>query len=147
MTKVLSGENVAAQINEIIPGAAIDYIGEQVWITPDSINKVGHFLKNSKVLDFSFLTSVTGVDFVDHFELVYHLLSMRHNHRIVLKARLYGRDFPEAPSVVEVWAGAELQEREIWDLLGIRFKGHPNMKRILLWEGFEGHPLRRDFIS
>ena len=72
---------------------------------------------------------------------------MRHNHLIVLKTRLYGRDFPEASSVVEVWAGAELQEREIWDLLGIRFKGHPNMKRILLWEGFEGHPLRRDFLS
>ena len=61
--------------------------------------------------------------------------------------RCYGRERPEAPSVVSVWKGAELQEREVWDLLGVRFEGHPNMKRILLWEGFEGHPLRRDYVG
>ena len=147
MTKALSGERIAGRINETFPGAAIDHNDSDIWIDPDSLVGVSRLLKETADLDFAFLTSVTGVDYVDHFEIVYHLLSMRHNHSVVLKARRYGRERPEVPSVVEVWKGAELQEREIWDLLGVSFDGHPNMKRILLWEGFEGHPLRRDFLG
>ena len=61
--------------------------------------------------------------------------------------RLYGREEPELPSVISVWRGADLQEREVWDLMGIRFEGHPNMKRIMLWERFPGHPHRKDFLG
>lgn len=147
MTNALSGERIASRVNEAFPGAAIDHNDNDVWIDPDSLVDVARLLKETPDLDFAFLTSVSGVDYVDHFEVVYHLLSMRHNHSVVLKARRYGREHPEVPSVVEVWKGAELQEREVWDLLGINFQGHPNMKRILLWEGFEGHPLRRDFLG
>ncbi len=84
--------------------------------------------------------------FIDRFELIYHLLSMRRNHRVVLKTLWTGRGDPSMPSVTSVWRGADLQEREVWDLMGIRFEGHPNLKRVLLWEGFEGHPLRKDFL-
>ena len=83
---------------------------------------------------------------MEYFEIVYHLLSMRRNASVVLKTRCYGRDEPVVPSVVDIWRGAELQEREIWDLMGIRFEGHPNMKRVLLWEEFPGHPLRKDYL-
>ena len=63
-----------------------------------------------------------------------------------MRSRIYGREEPTAPSVVGVWQGADFQEREIWDLMGVHFTGHPNMKRIMLWEGFAGHPLRKDFL-
>ena len=71
---------------------------------------------------------------------------MRLNQSAILKTRIFGRKEPVIDSVVEIWKGADLQEREIWDLMGIRFEGHPNLKRVLLWEGFPGLPLRKDFI-
>jgi NADH-quinone oxidoreductase subunit C len=64
----------------------------------------------------------------------------------MVKVQCYDRENPSLPSVVGLWQGADFQEREIYDLFGIRFEGHPNLKRIFLWEGFEGHPLRKDFI-
>jgi NADH:ubiquinone oxidoreductase subunit C len=84
---------------------------------------------------------------VEYFELVYHLLSMRNNTSAVIKSKIFGREELSVPSVFSIWQGADLQEREIWDLMGIRFDGHPNMKRVLLWEGFPGHPLRKDYLG
>jgi NADH:ubiquinone oxidoreductase subunit C len=86
------------------------------------------------------------VDFVEYFEVVYHLTSLSRQQTAIVKARVFGREAPSLPSVYHVWRGADFQEREIWDLMGVRFEGHPNMKRIMLWEGFEGHPLRRDYL-
>ena len=71
---------------------------------------------------------------------------MKKNQSLVLKLICFGRDEPVVDSVIDIWKGADLQEREIWDLMGIHFEGHPNLKRVLLWEGFPGHPLRKDFI-
>jgi NADH-quinone oxidoreductase subunit C len=86
------------------------------------------------------------VDYYDHFEVVYLLISIQHNHSLMLKTRCYGRDNPSLPSVVSLWNGAIFQEREIYDLMGITFEGHPDMKRIFLWQGFQGHPLRKDYL-
>ena len=72
---------------------------------------------------------------------------MQNNTSVVIKSKVFGREELSAPSVISVWQGADLQEREIWDLMGIHFEGHPNMKRVLLWEGFPGHPLRKDFLE
>ena len=147
MTKALPGEEVARRINEAFPDTAVRHGKTDVWVRSESLVDTVRFLKNSPDLDFAFLTSVTAVDYVEYFEIVYHLLSMRRNHSIVIKTQSYGREEPAVPSVVSVWQGADLQEREIWDLMGVRFDGHPNMKRILLWEGFPGHPLRKDFLG
>ncbi len=147
MTKALLGEDIARRLDDAHPGAVVGFDETDVRIELDSLADVARFLKETTDLDFAFLTAITGVDYVEYFELIYHLLSMRHNHSVVLKTRCYGREEPTAPSLVSLWQGANLQEREIWDLLGIRFEGHPNMKRILLWEGFPGHPLRRDFVN
>ena len=146
MTRVLSGADVAEQINRAHLGAVIESNDTTVWVEPESLLRVAGFLKESPDLDFSFLTAVSAVDYVDHFELIYQLLSMRKNHSVVLKTRCYGRDEPVVASLTPVWKGANLQEREIWDLMGVDFTGHPNMKRILLWEDFPGHPLRKDFV-
>ena len=147
MTRALPGEEVARSINEAFPGTAIRYNHGDVWINPESLPSVARFLKDTPNLDFAYLTSVSAVDYVEYFEIVYHLLSLNHNHSAVLKAKCEGREEPSVPSVVSVWQGADLQEREIWDLMGVRFDGHPNMKRILLWEGFPGNPLRKDYLG
>ena len=96
-------------------------------------------------LDFGFLNAISAVDYVEYFELVYHLVSLRLNHSVVMKSCVFGREEPSIPSVVDIWQGADLQEREIWDLYGIYFSGHPDLRRILTDYGFEGHPLRKDF--
>ena len=146
MTRVLGGADLADRINRAHANAAVDWDDTDCWIEPQALRSVASFLKDTPDLDFAFLTSVSAVDYIEYFELVYHLLSMRRNQSAVVKLRCYGREEPTVPSVINVWRGADLQEREIWDLMGIRFEGHPNMKRILLWEGFPGHPLRKDFL-
>ena len=147
MTRELSAEEVEGRIDEALPGVALGHEANDVWVDPSSILNVARFLRDDPDLDFAFLTAISAVDYVEYFELVYHLLSMRRNHKLVVKSRVFGREEPTVPSVIDVWQGADLQEREIWDLMGIRFDGHPNMKRVLLWEGFPGHPLRKDYVA
>lgn len=147
MTKALPGKDVAKLINEALPDSALRYSQTDVWVESEKILDICKFLYEDSELDFASLHAVTAVDYVEYFEIVYHLLSMRRNHSVVIKARCYGREAPTISSVTSVWVGAELQEREIWDLMGIHFEGHRNMKRILLWEGFDGHPLRKDFLG
>ncbi len=95
--------------------------------------------------EYDYCSSITGVDYEDRFEVVYHLYSTKREGGPAILKVTTGRENPEVPSVVGIWPGANWQEREVWDLMGIRFPGHPNLTRILMWEGFEGHPLRKDF--
>lgn len=147
MTKTLAGADVARRINSELPGTVVQFCDGDVQVELASIERVTRFLRDAEGMEFSFLSSITAVDYVEYFELVYHLLSLKLNQSIVLKAQCYGRDELIAPSVSGVWKGADFQEREIWDLFGIKFEGHPNLKRILLWEGFPGHPLRKDYLG
>jgi NADH-quinone oxidoreductase subunit D/NADH-quinone oxidoreductase subunit C/D len=95
---------------------------------------------------FDYLSSLTGVDYLpdDQMEVVYHLYRSTGGSGLVIKAQA-PRDNAVVPSLVSVYPGADFQEREAWDLLGIRFEGHPDLRRILMWEGFEGYPLRKDW--
>jgi NADH-quinone oxidoreductase subunit D/NADH-quinone oxidoreductase subunit C/D len=98
-------------------------------------------------LGYDYLSSATAVDYLgisDHMEMVYHAYRTTGGPPLVFKAQT-ARENAEIPSLVGVWPGADFQEREAWDLFGIRFPGHPNLKRILMWEGFEGHPMRKDW--
>ncbi|MDA0733897.1 MAG: NADH-quinone oxidoreductase subunit C [Chloroflexi bacterium] len=144
--KALSGDQLAERLEQALPDSVVDKISDEVWVEPARIAEVARFLKEDEDLDFQFLNSVSAVDFIEYFALVYHLTSLRKQHTAIVKAKVYGRDELVVPSVYQVWRGADFQEREIWDLMGIRFAGHPNMKRIMLWEGFEGHPLRKDYL-
>ena len=146
MTTALSGQEVAWQIGERFPDAVLQSDEAAVVLRGGSLLEVARFLKTTPGLEFDYLASISGVDYLDYFEVVYHLTSMKNNHSLVLKVRCWDRDKPSLPSVVSLWRGADLQEREVYDLVGIAFSGHPNLKRILLWEGFEGHPLRRDYL-
>lgn len=143
MTKQLSGPEVAQQIGEKFPDAITGSDETAVFVRSEALLEVARFIKES--LDLDYLNSITAVDYIDYFELVYHLTSLENNHSIILKTKCDERENPIVPSVVSLWQGADFQEREIYDLMGISFEGHPNMKRIFLWDGFQGHPLRKDF--
>lgn len=145
MTKVLAGEELGGHLEQRYPGVVERRGVSHVEVKPDSIVEVVTYLKDQPGLQLSYLNAISAVDFIEYFEVIYHLTSFEHNHSAVVKARVYGRDDPTIPSVVGVWLGANYQEREIWDLMGVRFSGHHNLKRIMLWEGFAGHPLRKDF--
>ena len=142
----LSGIELTAAIEKRFPDSVVDSEASAVWVKHGMMADIAEYLKNDPDLGFDFLNSISAVDFIEYFEVVYHLTSIVNQHDTVVKTRLYGREELSMPSVYHVWRGADFQEREIWDLMGIRFNGHPNMKRLLLWEGFEGHPLRKDFL-
>ena len=146
LLKALSGDELADRLEQALPDSVADKSSGEVWVVPSRIIDVARFLRDDGALDFQFLNSVSAVDFIEYFAVVYHLTSFSKQHTAIIKAKIYGRDELVVPSVYQVWRGADFQEREIWDLMGIRFDGHPNMKRIMLWEGFEGHPLRKDFL-
>lgn len=118
-------------------------------IQPVAIRTVAEFLKNDPELDYDFLMDLTAVDCLrlgtkHRFEVVYHFFSLPRKHRVRIKVPLGGSN-PELDSIVFLWAGADWYEREVWDMFGVKFRGHPNLKRILMYEEFEGHPLRKDY--
>lgn len=92
----------------------------------------------------NYLECMAGTDYPEHIEIVLYLQSTSLGHFLCLKTRT-PRDPAEVPSLVPVHPGANWEEREIYDLLGVKFSGHPDLRRIMLWEGFEGHPLRKDY--
>ena len=142
----LSGADLADKVVAAVPDSVEGPDDDALWVRAPKVAEVAGFLKSDDGLDFNFLNSVSAVDYIDHFEIVYHLTSLTKQHTAIVKTRLNGRDELSLPSVYHLWRGADFQEREIWDLMGIRFEGHPNLKRIMLWEGFEGHPLRKDYL-
>ena len=146
MTTSLSTREIAGQISERLPDAVIDAAGTAILVNSNSLLDVGAFLKNTPGLDFDYLTTITAVDYYQYFEVVYLFVSMEHNHSLVIKTRCQGRANLTLPSLVGLWRSADHQEREIYDLMGITFEGHPNMKRIVLWSDFQGHPQRKDFM-
>ena len=145
MTKALCGQYLSKIIGNRFAGAELVWDEASVWIEPHLVGDVDYFLKNDPKLAFNYLNAVSAVDYIECFEIVYHLTSFEFNHSAVIKARIYDRETPTIPSVVAIWPGADFQEREVWDLMGVAFEGHPNLKRIMLWEGFPGHPHRKDF--
>ena len=144
--RALTGEALAERLTAALDAPVERWDADAVWVRPSHVGHVARFLRDDDGLDFQFLNAISAVDFIDCFDVVYHLTSFRRMHKAVVKARLHGRDSLSLPSVYAVWRGADLQEREVWDLMGIHFEGHPNMKRIMLWEGFDGHPLRKDYL-
>ena len=146
MTVALSGKEVASKLEQRFPASITESNRNYIVVKPEALPKIIAFLKLTPEFDFDFLNSITAVDYFDYFEVVYHLTSMEHNQSLVVKTRCYGRDNLVVPSIINIYQGADFQEREIYDLMGIKFEGHPHMKRIVLWDGFEGHPLRKDYL-
>ena len=125
---------------------AVEFRGETtVNVNAASVHPVMQFCRDT--LGFDFLLDIASVDHQDEperFEMVYELFSLTHNTYLRIKARLSG-DEPEVASVQDLWPTANWHEREVWDMMGIRFAGHPDPRRILMWEGYPYHPLRKEF--
>ena len=127
---------------------------ETAVIRPASLLTICKFLKETPELDFNFLMDLTAVDYLFYaggriqkefrFEVVYHFFSLKFNHRIRIKVPVDEKT-PEVDTLCGLWASANWYEREVWDMYGINFKGHPDLRRILMYEEFEGHALRKDY--
>lgn len=122
----------------------------EVVVPAHLLLEVAAFVRDDERLQFNFLSSISAVDWKDDgLQAVYHLISLPEGRRkLVLKVNAEGgRDDAHIPSVVSLWPTANWHEREAWDLMGIRFDGHPDLRRILMREDWEGHPLRKDYVD
>ena len=164
MTPADIHQALVAKFGAAITGASLETLDPWVEVAPGSIADVARFLKSEPALSFDGLNNLSGVDYFEpdakkaakfghepHVEIVYHLYSYRHRHAIVLKVKVprwknnEPGQLPDVPSVSGVWAIADWHERETFDLVGINFTGHPDLRRILCTEDWVGHPLRKDY--
>jgi NADH-quinone oxidoreductase subunit C len=141
-------ERLRAQFGERVIRAELEVLDPWIAVEPDAMPDVGRWLHDESDLRFDVLSNETGVDYKDdgQIEVVYHLYSYPHRHAAVLKART-PRDNAVIPTVCGVWRAAIWLEREIYDLLGVTFTGHPDLRRLLMPEDWVGHPLRKDFVE
>jgi NADH-quinone oxidoreductase subunit C len=119
-----------------------------IRINRDSLYATLDTLKSDGAFDFAMLVDLTVIDWVDskpeRFEVIYQLLSLSHKQRLTVRAYV-PESRPEVKSVYSLWKGANFMEREAYDMFGIKFEGHPNLKRLHMYEEFKGHPLRKDY--
>ena len=122
-------------------GASLDI--PAVTVKPEHIVDVCRIVKEHPSLSFKLLLCLAGVDYKEYFQIVYVLLSLEHEHKLVIKTNV-PYDDPHLPSVTSVWRGADWYEREAHDLFGVEFDGHPNLTPLILYEGYEGYPGRKE---
>lgn len=148
-TPTPEAQTLAEKINQALNVEAVTPEAGTLAVSPEHLVAVGAYLRDEPGLEYDYLSNETGVDYLGRsprFEVVYHLYSIsRGAGPLVLRACPADDETPTLPSVAGIWQSADMQEREIYDLYGITFTGHPHLKRILMWEGFHGHPMRKDF--
>lgn len=118
-----------------------------VRVKNDQLVKLAEFLKSNSETAFDYLFCETAVDYSDHLMMIYHLDSTQFRHQLVLRTKIEDRSNPVVDSVCPVWIGAEYHEREIFDLFGIRFTNHPDLRRIFLDNDWVGYPMRKDYTD
>ena len=144
MDKIQLGEFVKS----LEPGVEIKE-GKQfteITIPSSKFYQIARKLRENDETHFDYLSCLTGVDYGQDLGLIYHLFSTKHNHSVVLKTRTSDRENPHFDSVSDIWRTADLHEREIFDLLGIRFTNHPDLRRLFLDSSW-GYPLRKDYVD
>ncbi len=144
MTPQEIGELIKEKFGSAIFELKLDVKQPWVKVEPQKLVEIAQFLKDSSNTSFDFLRSIATVDYREEFELVYLLFSYLHQHEFKLKVRL-PRGNPSVPTVEKIWPGANWHEREAYDLMGIHFDGHSDLRRILLPDDWVGHPLRKDY--
>ncbi len=141
-------ERLRRKFGDAILETTTDRGNECAVVAREKLAEVAEFLRDDRELAFDMPIDCTAVDWYQRrpvrFDVVWHVYSTTKHHRLRLKVRVSDED-PTVPSLTPIWRGMNWHEREAWDLYGIRFTGHPNLKRILLYEEFVGHPLRKDY--
>lgn len=149
MSESLHNKPLAETIQALYP-EDIKIIGEDtqqcLLVERERLLDLVQVLKHDACYQFNMLRNLTAVDYPDYLEIVYHLYSLPLRQVVLLKTRCLAEN-PEVPSVTAIWPSANFQEREIYDLLGVVFTGHPDLRRILLPDDFAGHPLRKSYIT
>jgi len=143
----MTKEELKIKLTELIPTATFDESGEwlNIIITPGDLLTSVEILRNKSELNFDYLFCQTCVDWKTHLTMVYHLESTRYRHQVVVKIQL-DRNKPEIETLSHIWRTAEFHEREIYELFGVNFLNHPDLRILILPDGWEGkNPLRKDF--
>ena len=149
-----------AQLEAALPAGAIQEVQENgaLVVAPAALPEAGRFLRDT--VGFDYLSNVSGVDWLEQnlLEVVYHLYALRRGERMLTTGQADGplgpavlkvrtpRDNPVIPSVTALWPSALFQEREVYDMFGVRFTGHPDLRRIYLWDEYTDYPLRKDYV-
>lgn len=141
----MTNEEVKEYVSAVQPSATFDETGEwlNIQVEARDLRRLAKLLHNGS-LNFDYLFCLTCIDWKTHFTVVYHLSSTDHRHTIVIKAKVDRTD-ARIGTVSDIWRTAEFQEREVYDLFGVRFINHPDLRRLILTDDFEGYPLRKDF--
>ncbi|HOW87803.1 MAG TPA: NADH-quinone oxidoreductase subunit C [Candidatus Omnitrophota bacterium] len=139
---------VKKELEARLPDVKLRAVGNSLLVeNPDDLPRVALFLKENPKFLLDYLSSVTGADYLSYLESVYHLYSMAKKHGpVALRVRV-PKNKARIPSLVTVYRSAELQEREAYDTFGIIYEEHPDLRRLFMWEDFEGHPLRKDYAQ
>ena len=143
----MTKEELKAKLTELVPTATFDETGEWLAILIDTKDwlPLALQLRNYFDLQFDYLFNITGVDWKTHLSVVYHLRSTKLEHILVVKAKIADRNNPEIETVSHIWRTAEFHEREAYDLFGIKFLHHPDLRRLFLTDEWVGFPLRKDY--
>ena len=138
--------DIQKRLEENLPGVKLQLEGNAFIVDRKDLVSVARFLKENASYKMNYVSCLTGVDYKDYLECVYHLYSMEKKEGpIILKVRVT-RDDPKIPSLTPLYRGAEYQEREAYDMFGLVFEHHPDLRRILMWDGFAHYPLRKDYV-
>jgi NADH/F420H2 dehydrogenase subunit C len=145
----VTNEELQQHLEGLLPGLATEQVGGwlHVQLSPEQWSAMAPHLKNDPALRLDFLFCLTGVDWKTHLSVVYHLRSTELGHTLVVKVKLEDREHPELLSVWNLWRTAEFHEREAYDLFGIRFVGHPDLRRLFMTDDWKGWPLRKDYVD
>lgn len=141
-------EELKTALERLLPGVALTVEGSALLVQPGDLAAIARCLCETDRFGIEYVGNLTAVDYPQEkrIDMVYHLYSMTNRHGpVTLNVRL-DRDNPKVPSLTPIWRAAEFQEREAYDLYGVIFDGHPDLRRILMWDGFTGHPMRKDYM-
>ena len=145
----MTKEELKEALSALFPAVTYDETGEflNVMVPPADFRLAMRTLIGKKELDFNYLFCLTCIDWKTHLMMVYHLISKTHNHTLVVKVKINDTINPQIDTVSDIWKTAIFHEREVFDLFGVNFSNHPDMRRLLLDENWEGYPLRKNYVD
>ncbi len=145
----MDNEKLTERIRSLVPEAQLEENKQfpTLMVPAEKLHALTASLKENEETAMDYLFCLTAVDMVKHLAVVYHLKSTKHGHSIELKAKTEDREHPAFDTVSDIWHAAEFYEREVYDLFGIRFNNHPDLRRIFLEEDWKGYPFRKDYVD
>lgn len=146
----MNNDDLKQKILTIVPSAEFtDPVYEflNVTVLPADLRKLAEQFNSDPELSLDYMFCLTGVDWVTHMMVVYHLYSTKNDHTVVMKVKINDRGNPEVETLCDIWKTAEFHEREVYDLFGIKFLNHPDLRRIFLEDDWVGYPMRKDYVD